>query len=67
MQYPRSPAQGGDETTYLNAFLGARRIVILGQRGHHDTTRIDTVQRVVLDDGTRSPAALVWHVYGDRY
>ena len=63
-----TPAEGGDETTYLNAFLDARRKVMLGQRGHHDTTRIDTEQRVFLDDGNLDlDPPLVWHVYGDRY
>jgi chitosanase len=63
-----TPADGGDETTYLNAFLDVRRKVMLGQRGHHDTSRIDTEQRVFLDDGNLGlDPPLVWHVYGDRY
>ena len=42
--------------------------VMLGQRGHHDTSRIDTEQRVFLDDGNLGlDPPLVWHVYGDRY
>jgi chitosanase len=68
MEQAQTPTQGGDETTYLNAFLDARRAVMLGQRGHHDTTRIDTEQRVFLDDGNLDlDPPLVWHVYGDRY
>jgi chitosanase len=63
-----TPADGGDETTYLNAFLDARRKVMLGQRGHHDTSRIDTEQRVFVDAGNLGlDTPLVWHVYGDRY
>src|SRR6478735_4990780 len=50
MEQARTPAEGGDESTYLNAFLDVRRAVMLGQRGHHDTTRIDTEQRVFLHD-----------------
>lgn len=68
MQHAQTPAQGGDETAYLNAFLDARRKVMLGQRGHHNTTRIDTEQRVFLDnDNLDLDPPLVWHVYGDRY
>ncbi len=67
-QHAKTPADGGDQTTYLNAFLDARRKVMLGQRGHHDTSRIDTEQRVFLDDGNLGlEPPLVWHVYGDRY
>lgn len=51
MQKADPPSQGGDETTYLNASLDVRRDVMLHQRGHHNTTRIDTEQRVFLDDG----------------
>jgi chitosanase len=68
MHHAATPAQGGDEVSYLNAFLDARRAVMLGQRGHHDTSRIDTEQRVFLDEGNlRLSPPLVWHVYGDRY
>lgn len=68
MQHAQTPAQGGDEVTYLNAFLDARKLVMQGQRGHHDTTRIDTEQRVFLDnDNLDLDPPLVWHVYGDRY
>jgi chitosanase len=68
MQHAKTPAQGGDEVTYLNAFLDARKKVMEGQRGHHDTSRIDTEQRVFLDEGNLSlTPTLIWHVYGDRY
>ncbi len=68
MERAETPAQGGNEATYLNAFLDVRREVMLGQRGHHDTSRIDTEQRVFLDEGNLGlDPTLVWHVYGDRY
>jgi chitosanase len=41
---------------------------MLAQRGHHNTTHIDTEQRVFLDDGNLDlDPPLVWHVYGDPY
>lgn len=68
MRHARTPAQGGDETTYLGAFLDSRRWVMRHERGHHDTTRIDTEQRVFLRDGNLDlDPPLVWHVYGDRF
>ncbi|MFJ2211064.1 chitosanase [Streptomyces sp. NPDC101062] len=63
-----APARGGEETAYLDAFLDARVTAMRGERGHSDTSRIDTAQRVFLDDGNlalRTP--LVWKVYGDSY
>ncbi|MFE4056083.1 chitosanase [Streptomyces sp. NPDC059096] len=62
------PARGGDETEYLDAFLDARVTAMRGERGHGDTSRVDTAQRVFLDDGNlglRPP--LAWEVYGDTY
>ncbi|MEV0618624.1 chitosanase [Nonomuraea sp. NPDC050404] len=64
----RTPARGGDEVTYLNAFLDARRAAMKAERAHRDTTRVDTMQRVFLNDRNldlRPP--LTWKVYGDKY
>jgi chitosanase len=67
-EHAATPAEGGDETTYLNAFLDARRAVMKHQRKHHDTSRIDTEQRVFVREGNLDlDPPLVWHVYGDRY
>ncbi|MFE2941894.1 chitosanase [Streptomyces sp. NPDC059255] len=63
-----SPARGGDERAYLDAFLDARVAAMRRERGHGNTSRIDTAQRVFLDDGNlglRTP--LAWKVYGDAY
>jgi len=64
----QSPAQGGDETAYLNAFLDERVIEMKKEEAHSDTSRIDTAQRVWLRDGNLSlDTPLSWHVYGDPY
>ncbi|NEA65927.1 chitosanase [Streptomyces sp. SID12488] len=63
-----SPAEGGDETTYLEAFLDARRTAMLAKRPGVNTSRVDTAQRRFLDEGNlnlRTP--LEWKVYGDTY
>lgn len=63
-----TPADGGDETTYLRAFLQARIAFMRREQAHQDVTRITTAQRVFLDDGNlglRLP--LHWKVYGDSY
>ncbi|GAB3950850.1 chitosanase CsnA [Kribbella albertanoniae] len=62
------PAQGGNETTWLNAFLDARVWAMKQEEAHSDTSRVDTAQRVWLDDGNLDlNTPLDWQVYGDSY
>ncbi|NIK57627.1 chitosanase [Kribbella shirazensis] len=62
------PAQGGDETTYLNAFLDARVWAMKQEEAHSDTSRVDTAQRVFLRNGNFDlDTPLDWAVYGDPY
>ncbi|MFI7412111.1 chitosanase [Streptomyces sp. NPDC049627] len=66
--HARTPADGGNETTYLHAFLDARVKEMKKEAAHEDTSRVDTAQRVFLDEGNLSlNTPLTWHVYGDRY
>ncbi|MFC4511582.1 chitosanase [Streptomyces ehimensis] len=64
----KPPAQGGDEKAYLDAFLDARKKVMKKEEAHSDTSRVDTAQRVFLNEGNfdlRPP--LKWKVYGESY
>ncbi|MCK7624675.1 chitosanase [Streptomyces sp. RS10V-4] len=62
------PARGGDEKTYLNAFLDARVWAMKQEEAHSDTSRVDTAQRVFLKKGNLDlHTPLDWKVYGDRY
>ncbi|MEU8482494.1 chitosanase [Streptomyces sp. NPDC048641] len=62
------PAQGGDEVTYLNAFLDARVWAMKQEEAHSDTSRVDTAQRVFLENGNLNlDPPLDWKVYGDSY
>ena len=64
----KTPAQGGNETTYLNAFLDARKAAMLTEEAHSDTDRVDTEQRVFLNAGNLNlDVPLKWTVYGDSY
>nr|WP_296071548.1 chitosanase [uncultured Actinoplanes sp.] len=68
MKKARTPAQGGDEVTYLNAFMDARVAQMRREEGHSDTTRIDTAQRVLLKRSNLDlTAPLAWKVYGEPY
>jgi chitosanase len=64
----KTPAQGGDEVTYLNAFLDARKAAMKAEEAHEDTSRVDTMQRVFLKNGNLDlNTPLTWKVYGDSY
>ncbi|MDQ0988342.1 hypothetical protein QFZ71_005625 [Streptomyces sp. V2I9] len=51
----RTPAEGGDETAYLDAFLDARVVEMKKEAAHEDTSRVDTAQRVFLRNGQPGP------------
>lgn len=64
----RSPADGGDEETYLDAFLDARVAAMRKEPSHSDTSRVETAQRVFVHErrfGLETP--LRWKVYDDSY
>ncbi|WP_281177320.1 chitosanase [Luteipulveratus mongoliensis] len=64
----KTPAEGGGETAYLNAFLDARVWAMKQEEAHGDTSRVDTEQRVFLNNGNLNlDPPLDWKVYGDSY
>jgi chitosanase len=68
MKQAKTPAQGGNETAYLNAFMNARVKVMKAEAAHEDVTRIENAQRVFLKAGNLNlDAPLKWSVYGDPY
>ncbi|WP_097318030.1 chitosanase [Paractinoplanes atraurantiacus] len=68
MRTAKTPAQGGDEPAYLNAFLNARVAEMRSEEAHSDTTRVDTAQRSLLGRSNLDlTAPLSWSVYGDAY
>jgi chitosanase len=68
MARAETPAEGGSEVSYLNAFLDVRRALMRTEAKHGDTSRIDDEQRVFLREGNLGlHPPLTWHTYGDRY
>ncbi|MDF2254792.1 chitosanase [Streptantibioticus ferralitis] len=68
MRKAKTPAQGGDETAYLNAYLDARKVAMKSEEAHSDTSRVDTEQRVFVRNGNLDlNPPLHWKVYGDSY
>jgi chitosanase len=64
----KPPAQGGDETAYLTAFLDARRAAMRTEAAHRDTSRVDTAQLAFLRAGNLDLATpLTWSMYGEPY
>ncbi|MZF88169.1 chitosanase [Streptomyces sp. SID5643] len=64
----KPPAQGGDEVSYLDAFLDARVWAMKQEEAHSDTSRVDTAQRVFLRRRNLDlNPPLDWKVYGDSY
>lgn len=63
-----APSEGGNEQSYLEAFLDARTWAMRQERAHSDVSRIEDAQRRFLREGNldlRLP--LSWSVYGDHY
>ncbi len=64
----KPPAQGGNEKTYLKAFLDVRRVIMKQEEAHADTSRIDTAQLVFLNAGNMDlHTPLKWKVYGESF
>ncbi|HET9658312.1 MAG TPA: chitosanase [Kineosporiaceae bacterium] len=64
----RPPSAGGDERSYLAAFLDVRRHVMRQEEAHADTSRLDTAQAWWLAAGNLDlEPPLRWQVYGDDY
>ena len=62
------PLLGGDEVTYLNAFLDERDVEMLKEKAHSDLSRVETEQRKFLREGNLDlNAPLYWFTYGDQY
>jgi chitosanase len=68
MSKAKTPAQGGDLRTYLNAFLDARVAAMKTEAAHDDTSRVDTEQRVFVQQSNWNlDPPLKWKTYGDSY
>jgi len=67
-RHAATPADGGNETTYLNAFLDARVRAMQQEEAHSDVTRVETAQRVFLKQGNLDlDTPLKWKVYRGSY
>jgi chitosanase len=64
----KPPSQGGNEVTWLNAFLDERVVEMKKEEAHSDTSRVDTAQRVFLNNGNLDlNTPLSFAVYGEQF
>jgi chitosanase len=64
----KPPSQGGNEVTWLNVFLDERVVEMKKEEAHSDTSRVDTAQRVFLDNGNLDlNTPLHFAVYGEQF
>ena len=63
-----TPAAGGNERAYLEAFLDERVVEMRKEAAHEDVSRIETAQRRFLREGNLDLSLpLRWAVYGDNF
>jgi chitosanase len=68
MDEAKTPAQGGDQSVYLNSFLDARVNAMQAQESDGDVSQVEDAQRVFLREGNLSlTPPLKWKTYGDSY
>ncbi|MGA5312813.1 chitosanase [Streptomyces pseudogriseolus] len=68
LERAKTPAAGGSEKAYLDAFLDVRRETMRTRYPDRDTSRIDTAQRRFLEAGNLDlDTPLTWELYGDSY
>jgi chitosanase len=68
LQNAKTPAQGGNENTYLTAFLNVRKAEMSKESAHRNVSRIDDAQLAFLQSGnTGLNLPLNWKMYGDPF
>jgi len=67
LKLARSPKQGGNQATYLKAFLKVRTRVMQQEKAHKDLSRLSVQRQFINDKNYRLARPLHWKMYGDSY
>ncbi|WP_158727553.1 chitosanase [Levilactobacillus enshiensis] len=67
LKLARSPKQGGDQATYLKAFLKVRTRVMRQEKAHKDLSRLNVQRQLINEKKYRLNRPLNWKMYGDAY
>lgn len=62
-----APADGGDETEFLTAFLDARIVVMQMEEAHSDLSRLNTQRKFLTENNFNLTPPLSWTMYGDKF
>lgn len=62
-----TPAMGGNEKTYLQAFLDARSVIMKKEEAHSDLSRLNTQQAFLEAGNMTLELPLTWTIYGDIF
>ncbi len=62
-----SPADGGDEETFLRKFLDARVVVMQMEEAHSDLSRLDTQRKLLNEKNYALTLPFSWTMYGDPF
>ena len=62
-----TPAMGGNEKTYLQAFLDARSVIMKKEEAHSDLSRLNTQQAFLEAGNMTLELPLTWTMYGDTF
>ncbi len=62
-----SPAKGGDEATYLKAFIEARKKIMLMEEAHEDLSRLNAQLKFINEGNFDMNLPLSWTMYGDSF
>lgn len=63
----KPPSKGGDETSFLTAFLDARVPVMKLETAHSDLSRINAQRKFLREKNFELKCPLKWTMYGDRF
>lgn len=61
------PADGGDESSYLLAFLSVRTEIMLKEEAHSDLSRIEAQKKFIEEQNWNLDLPLQWTMYGDEF
>lgn len=61
------PAKGGDEATYLKAFIEARKKIMLMEEAHEDLSRLNAQLKFINEGNFAMNLPLSWTMYGDSF
>ena len=67
LEKEKAPADGGDETAFINAFLDARVPVMRMEAAHSDLSRLNAQRKFLSEKNFDLALPLEWTMYGESF